>query len=99
MAIRSTQLPLQGRVRATIATVVGAFVLALVVVALASQVSAIWTDPARIAPADVAPAREHAVTLPVFVHPGAHRGQVRFGRFDHDPAPVHGPNQRPKWGD
>jgi hypothetical protein len=97
MATRSAQLPLRTRVRSRIGVALAVLVIVGAAVVLASQASSIW---AHRTPATVSP-RTDAVTLPVFVHPGANRGQVRVGRFEPnaDPIRAHGPAQRPKWGE
>jgi hypothetical protein len=97
MGIPSVQLPLRGKVRSRIGVALLALALSLTV-AVGSQRVWTWTSPTPAEPVG-APVEER-VTLPTFVHPGAHRGQVRLGRFDgRIPQPrAHRRDQRPKWG-
>jgi hypothetical protein len=99
MATGSTHLTHRPRVRTLVGLALAALVLSAVIVVLASQANSIWDNRAPAAPENVTAVRE-AVHLPVFVHPGAHRGQVRLGRFEQTFTVIHphGPNQRPKWG-
>jgi hypothetical protein len=100
MATRSTTLHHRPRARTLVAVVLATLVLSVGIVVLASQAISIWSDRAPTPRESVADVHEPAVQLPIFVHPGAHRGQVRVGRFEDNFTVIHphGPNQRPKWG-
>jgi hypothetical protein len=91
------------RPRLSVALVVLA--LAVAVVVLATQARSIWSTGARSLvrrdSAHVAQARPDSAASRAFVHPGAHRGQVRFGPLPGQDAPKarpHGPNQVPRSG-
>jgi hypothetical protein len=97
MATQATHL----RRRPGIGTILVAAGLVIALAILLFQARAILGDQARPAPASSASVTSEQVHLPVFVHPGAHRGQVRLGPLPSMSDPIvrpHGPNQRPKFG-
>ena len=95
MATQATHL----RRRPGIGAVLVAAGLVIALAILLFQARAILGDQARPAPSSATVTSEQ-VRLPVFVHPGAHRGQVRLGPLPSTADPIvrpHGPNQRPKF--